>query len=312
MMLALPGARGLFSHLQVALQSNNNNSLCLHRGFHDALDDFRWLQKSLASRPTRLYKLVPQAPTIIGPHDASGFGAGGVWLPTSTTTPCATPLLTLDPSSPSGTLMTTTVAPHAPVPIVWRTKFPLQVERRLVTLSNPTGNINNSDLELAGGVLHDDVAAHCFDIRERTTQSNTDNSATLFWHHKGSVSTKSAPAYLLRLASLHQRHHRYLPLKDYLQGERNTMADDASRLFHLSNPAFLHHFNTTYLQSASWHLWTSRPPMTSAVILALSSKRSDLGYLRAAPAAAMATGTSGPSSASASPSILPWKSTKTQ
>jgi hypothetical protein len=312
MSLALPGSRGLFSHLQVAIKTQRHNRLRLHRGFHDAIEDFRWLHRDLASRPTRLFELVPQAPTIIGAHDASGVGAGGVWLPTSSSVSRAAPLLTLGSPSLVDAPTTTLVVPTASVPILWRLQFPVDISRRLVSFSNPTGDINNSDLELAGGVLHDDVAAHCFDIRERTTRSNTDNSATLFWHRKGSVTTKSPPAYLLRLSALHQRHHRYLPLKDYLPGDRNTMADDASRLFSLSNAALLKYFNTRYPQKQSWHLWTPRPPMTSAVILALSSARSNLGFLQAAPAAPMDIGTSGPRSASASPSILPWRTSKIQ
>ena len=52
MALALPGARGLFSHLQVAQQSLQHGRSRLHRGFHDAINDFRWLQTELASRPT--------------------------------------------------------------------------------------------------------------------------------------------------------------------------------------------------------------------------------------------------------------------
>jgi hypothetical protein len=67
---------------------------------------------------------------------------------------------------------------------------------------------------LAGAVLHHDAIAQCFDVRERTTKSDTDNQATLFWTRKGSVTTSSPTAYLLRLKALHQRHHRYLALHD--------------------------------------------------------------------------------------------------
>ena len=52
MSLALPGARGLFSQLQVAQQSLQHGRIRLQRGFHDALNDFRWLEQELAKQPT--------------------------------------------------------------------------------------------------------------------------------------------------------------------------------------------------------------------------------------------------------------------
>jgi hypothetical protein len=78
MSIAIPGARGLFSHLQAAHKTQANNRLRLTAGFHQALDDFSWLQDSLAQRPTRLQELVvPTNPSLVGTHDASGFGNRG-------------------------------------------------------------------------------------------------------------------------------------------------------------------------------------------------------------------------------------------
>ena len=48
----------------------------------------------------------------------------------------------------------------------------------LTTTDNPSGSINNSELELAGCIAHRDAAAHCFDVRERTLKASTDNLAT--------------------------------------------------------------------------------------------------------------------------------------
>ena len=55
------------------------------------------------------------------------------------------------------------------------------IVRRLVTDDNPQGTITNSDLELAGGLLHLDALTQCFDIRERTVLSKGDNLSTTFW-----------------------------------------------------------------------------------------------------------------------------------
>jgi hypothetical protein len=154
MSLALPGSRGLFSHLQQALHTRVGTRLRLTEAFHRALDDFRWIHSQLAVRPTSLYELVPTAPTLIGTHDASGSGAGGVWLPHPTAVPRRQSLLTLSPDAPNGLR---SVSPTTPVPIVWRTTFPAPVQRALVSTDNPAGTINNSQLELLGALWHDEV-----------------------------------------------------------------------------------------------------------------------------------------------------------
>jgi hypothetical protein len=305
MSLALPGARGLFSHLQAALATKKTGRLRLARGFHDALDDFCWLHHDLQSRPTRLYELVPVMPTVVGTHDASGTGAGGVWLPRSHTTLRAVPLQVVDSSH---NLVTVTLT--QPVPIIWRTKFPTSISNDLVSFRNPHGSITNSDLELAGGIINDDAAAHCFDVRERTTKASTDNLATMYWHRKGSVTSTSATAYLLRICALHQRYHGYHPLKDYIPGPRNNMADDASRLFHLTNPAFLSYFNSTYPQPQSWHLWTPTPQILSAMTSALRKQTSKPASFLLAPAPPIISGISGSPSATKSEWILPYKLSK--
>jgi hypothetical protein len=233
MSIAIPGARGLFSQLQVAGRTEEQGRIRLHRGFHDTLDDFRWLQRDLEHRPTRLYELVPMSPTLVGSHDASGLGAGGVWLPGPTAVSRATPLLQATDTH----LDSTTTASN--VPVVWRLPFSQSIRNKLVTHTNREGVITNSDLELGGGVMHDEAAVQCFDVRKRTIKSGTDNLATLFWNRKGSVTANSATSRLLRVRAIHQRYHCYVPLKDYIPGPVNSMADNASRLFQLSDFKFL-------------------------------------------------------------------------
>jgi hypothetical protein len=89
MALALPGARNIFSTMQNALTLKKRGRVALHKGVHDALDDFRWMQKHISTRPTRLAELVPLPPVAEGHHDASGMGAGGIWFPSSNIAPRA-------------------------------------------------------------------------------------------------------------------------------------------------------------------------------------------------------------------------------
>ncbi|GFH55146.1 hypothetical protein CTEN210_11622 [Chaetoceros tenuissimus] len=218
MALALPGARCMFGMMQEALRSLDKRSrISLRKGVHQSIADFQWMLKDISKRPTRIAELVPLLPSALGFHDASGEGAGGVWFPSHTI----------------GSRMKNKNTLH---PLLWRYKWPQDIIDDLVTEDNPQGKITNSDLELAGGLLHLDVIAHCLDVRERTLVSKTDNLATLFWERKGSATNAAVTHQLLRLFGIHQRFHRYVPRHDYISGPSNPLADDSSQI-HLQNCA---------------------------------------------------------------------------
>lgn len=284
MSLALPGSRHLFSQMQNALSTGTKTRIALKRGVHQALNDFRWLHANISERPTRIAELIPLTPQALGFHDASGSqGAGGVWFPT----PELVPRLGLEPN----------------IPLLWRLPWPQELIDKLVSDDNPSGSITSADFELAGGLLHLDTLAHCYDVRERTIVSKTDNLNTMFWERKGSCTTDSSPAYLLRLFGIHQRYHRYISRHDYQPGLSNKMADDASRLFHLSDSAFLEYFNTTYPQPQSYKLVSPRPETISSVISALHKKTCNVESLLVEPPPPLPTGQSGSSS------VIKWAST---
>jgi hypothetical protein len=113
--------------------------------------------------------------------------------------------------------------PHAPEMAPSPQPFPLSIQQKLVSFTNPTGTVTNSDVELAG------VIAQHFDIRESTTATLSDNTPAVIWSRKGSTTSLKAPAYLLRMASRHQRFHRYCPEFSHIPGVANKMADDYSR-----------------------------------------------------------------------------------
>ena len=158
----------MFSFMQDALHSHCKGRIALRKGVHDALHDFRWIARDVSSRPTRIQELVPLSPSLWGYHDAAKSGVGGVLFP----------------------------APHlatrigrTPRPILWRYAWPPDIQAALVSHQNPAGSITSADLELAGAFLQLDAAAQCFDVRERTIMSNTDNLPTLFWTRKGSTTS---------------------------------------------------------------------------------------------------------------------------
>lgn len=254
MSLALPGSRNIFSLMQHALSQKQKGRLSLSKGVHQTLHDFRWMANDISNRPTRIAELVPANPSLLGDHDAAKAGAGGVWFP-------AEQVNLRHKGKPLQ-------------PIAWRYEWPLDIQQALVSSENLSGTITNSDLELAGGLLHLDAAAQNYDIRERTVLSRTDNLPTLFWQRKGSNSAPTATAHLLRLFGIHQRYHRYVARHDYLPGKSNLLADNASRLFDLNDETFLTTLSLLLPQKPTFKLWTPSSQITSAVTSALRKKMS--------------------------------------
>ena len=274
---ALPGSRGLFSILQHALHTATGNRVRITQRIRDMAADFLDLANALRDRPTRLQELHPLEPHYIGASDASGVGMGGVWFHT--------------------------VDPRAFPPTLWRMKFPARVQRALVSADNPHGTVSISDLELAALIAHKDVLARRRDVRERTLWLATDNIAALSWSSQGSSTSFGPRAYLLRLNSLHQRQFRYVPTHSHIAGSANVMADDTSRLWHLSDSDLLTHFNARYPQALPWRLWTVPPETSSALIGALFCTRpSGVSPPNASPPP-LAPGSCGSTSAPVSASI---------
>ena len=283
MALALPGSRNIFSTMQHALTNKANGRIALNKEVHTALDDFRWMHNNIATRPTRIAELIPLLPAAEGHHDASGTGAGGVWF--------------------LGNHITPRTGYTNSKPLLWRYKWPQYIVDRLVTDKNPSGTISNSDLELAGGLLHLDVISQCFDVRERTILSKGDNLSTTFWQRNGSTTSITPPAHLLRLFGIHQRIHRYVPRFDYISGPSNHVADALSRDFHLSWPELILSLHQYLPQPNGCQLWTPSDKIVSAVISALLNKSSCKESLQDEPLAPLQHGTSG------SNSQLTWAST---
>jgi hypothetical protein len=245
---ALPGARGLFSILQESLRKSDRHRVRITKAVWDMAADFRDIARSLQARPTRLRELVPSTPAYVGASDACIRGMGGVWFDTSTANEFSTPML-------------------------WRTPFTSAIQAALVTSDNPKGAISISDLELSAMIAHKDVLATYHPVAEQTIWMATDNRAALSWSTKGSATSTAARAYLLRLNSLHQRRHRYVPVHNHIAGKANAMADDASRRWDLSNAELLTHFNLHYPQASPWQLCHLPHATKSTLTGALFSER---------------------------------------
>ena len=244
MATAIPAAAGFYSHLQVLLPTDpmlpSNTLLRLTPSAHWALDNFHWLAGTLRARPTRLAELYPaKQPHFVGAVDASAAGMGGVWF-----------------GAAAG-------------PLFWRCRFPQAVTDAVVSWKNPGGTITNSDLELAGAAIHLDVLAAATDVRERTLHVLSDNAAAISWHTKGSSSSQGPRSYLLEHMAVHQRQHRYCARLSHIPGVHNIMADELSRLWHLSDNKLSHHFHVSHPQTSPWTHLRPRPETLSAATSAL-------------------------------------------
>jgi len=165
---------------------------------HQWLINFQTLstwQNSLKERLTSLAELVPNHLVAIGLHDASGKGMGRVWLPAII---------------------------HSNLqPLLWQAKFPYSIHQDLVSWTNPTGTVTNSDLELASCMILQEV-----DCTRHTVLPLGNNTPSISWHLKGFASTVGDAAYLLCLNSLQQHHFQYLAKAGWIAGPMNQMAND--------------------------------------------------------------------------------------
>ena len=170
---------------------------------------------------------------------------------------------------------------------MWQHKWPPEISAQLVSFDNPTGTINNSELELAGTLAGNYVLAGEVYVAE--TATGTDNVDGLSWSTKRAVSTTAPASYLLRLSSMHQRTHRYQQRNFFIPGDSNRMADNCSRLWHLDDKELLDYFESTYPQSKPWRLCHLDADTASAIHAALLCQRRPLPD--AAPASLPCEGT---------------------
>ena len=187
-------------------------------------------------RPTHIEELIPGNPVYKGACDAAKAGMGGVWF-----------------------------ADHNDTPLLWRAPFPQEVQNSLASVRNPTGLITNSDLELAGTIAHQAVLGETHDVHGETTHTHCDNTPAVFWREKGSSTTTRCRSDLLRLAALLRKQHCANHKISHISGDANDIADDASRLQHMSEDALLTYFNSTYPQTKPWQICPLNSQLNSLI-----------------------------------------------
>jgi hypothetical protein len=261
-----PAAKALFTPLNRALATKDNFvGLGKHSELRLALLDFKVLFADLAHRPTHVAELVRGEPDLVQFVDAAKRGAGGVLFGHTR---------------------------HLP-PTVWTVQFPPDIQARVVSNSNPGGDVTNSDLELAAVILGQMALGQVTSLRHTRCLTFSDNTPTVSWASKMASKAHTNVAYnLLRGLAMFQRTTCSAP--PYLAsiaGQSNGLADTASRIekvLHPSAPplsftpvplsALLTLFNSKFplSQAKSWHGVTIPAAQLSNVISALRGQRLSL------------------------------------
>jgi len=269
---ALYGAEHLFSLLQHVLTDQLRPRLRLSAIIKESLEDWLQLATTAVAHPVPLHTLVPRKPTILAATDASGIGMGGFWL--SPTQRC-----------------------------LWRAPFTATVRRELITATNVSGTLTNSDLELAAlltGAVH---CAQNLPARYEHILLASDNTPAVAWANRGSTTTTKAPAYLLPLFAQQRSAKPFTLTACFSPGDSNQLADACSRLFYLSDCEFLKHMNKSFPIQPSWTLVPPPPGLLSAMNSALLKQRLPKASLMDDKTQMIPHGISGPNSV--------WPSTKT-
>ena len=291
--IAIPLGKPLLGPLDYALRvAAANKHFSIHRTDDDpltmALRDWSSIIKLFTRHPTHVREIVPAPPDYVGYCDASKLGAGGVWF--------------------SGRL-------HLR-PTVWRHEWPAWVQDNFLSADNPTGIVTNSDLEMAGLLLHWCALEPLVHLNHTHVAIYCDNTPTVSWVRRLNSTRSRIAARLLRALSCRLRTKRASPLSALsIAGKNNIMADVSSRTFHkntatghtfaVSDYAFLTNFSFSFPlpQPACWQMLRLSTKVTSAVLSELQTMPSTLASWLRLSATGTAIGTIGLSSL---PPSLTW------
>jgi hypothetical protein len=232
--IGLPSGRGLMSPINGAM-TGNKEIIKITPQLKQALLDWVILLQRISSRPTSVLELTGSTPWYIAYVDASKHGVGGVWI--------------------NGDKQIR--------PTVWRMTWPDEIRQQLVSATNKTGQVNISNLEMAGVLLAwlvlENISPVC--LKHSHVGIFCDNTPAVAWATRLSSSKSAIGGHLCRALALRQHAHRASPILTIsIAGIKNDMADVASRATknmstHKDSHNFLTLFNKQFPlpQGNSWH-----------------------------------------------------------
>ena len=254
--ITIPAGKGLLSPFYRIL-AKQPKFVFLHRNkqITQALQECRlFLQKSV-SAPTKCNNLVTAWPDYIGIKDASKQGVGGIIIGENKVVP----------------------------PTVFRLQWPDDIKADVISKTNPTGSITNSDLEMAGLLLLWLVMEQvCTDLDNAHVALFSDNSPTVHWVERLASRHSYVAMQLIRALALRLRIRNTSPLTPlHIAGVQNAITDIPSRSFG-SVPKWHCHtdhdlltlFNSMFPlpSQASWNVFQISSDISTRVISILRTK----------------------------------------
>jgi len=254
--VAVPCLRGLMTPLNMVL-SRKPSTVGLRVGgtLRATFEIFATLLEDAQAHPSHITEIVPpDLPHHHGTTDASGVGAGGVWLP------C-------------------TAWIH---PTVWRLEWPEDIKQAV-----RDGTISMVDCEFAAYFIAECMVDELTElpVAGLSTFLWTDNSPTeAIVQRQASRAKSTMPEATLRWLALRQRWTKRGPqdIKHY-EGKKNLMADFGSRSFSEGFPdtpagddAFLTEFDSQFPLPPQLHYWVLVRPSAAISSAAISLLRKQI------------------------------------
>jgi hypothetical protein len=232
---ALPGGQGLLSPCNRLLKKRPW-IVYFHRNkpLLSAISNCQTILRESTKQPTHCRELVAGWPNFVGVVDESSHVVGGVII---------------------GGLSECSLT-------VFCLKWPPDISEDVISKSNPTGKITNSDLELAGLTILWLVMEHvCGPLTKKRVAIFSNNSPTVSWVHCMASCSSLVAKQLIRVLALQFNLQKICPITTlHIVGNQNQMTDIPS---------------CSFGSKSKWHFKTDEGLLTFFQ-LALSSANTEL------------------------------------
>ncbi len=202
--ITIPAGRGLLSPFNAVLKAAPR-LIYLHKNkaVLVALQECRAFLRESGIKPTKCKSLVTDWPDYIGVKDASAHGVGGIIIGEAKAVP----------------------------PTVFRMQWPSDITAQVVSHSNPTGTLTNSDLEMGGLLLLWLIMeAVCPSLDGAHVALFSDNSPTVHWVQRMASKQSVVAMQLICALALRLHINNTSPLTPlHIAGVQNAMTDIPSR-----------------------------------------------------------------------------------
>ena len=157
------------------------------------------------------------------------------------------------------------------IPTVFCLQWPPDISNDIKSLSNPTGRITNSDLEMAGPLLlWLVIEATCENLIEKNIALFSNKSPTVSWVSRLTSRQSTVASRLLGALTLRLKHNKCCPLTPmHIKGDKNAITDILSRSFG-SNTAWT--FRTNHNLQIFFNTHFSLPKQNSWTVFQINTK----------------------------------------